>query len=343
MSTSIPLIEPKASEFEIGQVIPIAAAHFVHDIFSSFFPTLLPVIIQKLTLTLTQAGGLSAVMQIPALLNPLIGYLADRVNLRYFVILAPATTATLLGLIGYTPGYLPLALLLFGAGISTAVFHAPAPAFIGKAAGNRIGLGMSLFMAGGELAYTVGPLIAVGIYSAWQLEGFARLIVVGWATSLVLFFRLRGLTVGVEKSGSLRAMLPHFTSFFLPLAMINLFRNPLLESLSTFLPTYMNKTGASLFISGSTLSILELAATGGALVTGSISDRLGRKRILLATCLVSAIFMFIFLQVSGWLRTILLLCLGFTALSSTPVMLAMVQDRFPRNRAVANGLYMVIS
>ena len=40
-------------------------------------------------MSLTQAGLLSTVMQIPHLLNPYIGMLADRVSVRYFVILAP--------------------------------------------------------------------------------------------------------------------------------------------------------------------------------------------------------------------------------------------------------------
>ena len=46
---------------------------------------------------------------------------------------------------------------------------------------------------------------------------------------------------------------------------------------------------------------------------------------------------------AGWLVVPLLLLLGFTALSSTPVMLAMVQDHAGGHPATANGLYMGIS
>ena len=35
--------------------------------------------------------------------------------------------------------------------------------------------------------------------------------------------------------------------------------------------------------------------------------------------------------------------LGFTALSTTPVLLAMVQEHLPNNRAVGNGIFMLIS
>ena len=35
--------------------------------------------------------------------------------------------------------------------------------------------------------------------------------------------------------------------------------------------------------------------------------------------------------------------MGFVVLSTTPVILAIVQDNMPRNRAVGNGLYMMMA
>jgi len=37
------------------------------------------------------------------------------------------------------------------------------------------------------------------------------------------------------------------------------------------------------------------------------------------------------------------LLLGFTGLSITPVIMALVQESFPENRVLANGLYMAMS
>ena len=50
-----------------------------------------------------------------------------------------------------------------------------------------------------------------------------------------------------------------------------------------------------------------------------------------------------FLAVSGWLQFPLLLLLGFTLLSVVPVVMALVQESFPENRALANGFYMALS
>jgi FSR family fosmidomycin resistance protein-like MFS transporter len=97
------------------------------------------------------------------------------------------------------------------------------------------------------------------------------------------------------------------------------------------------------WIAGAALSILELAGIGGALLGGTLSDRVGRKTVLVAAMASSSLLMFVFLNVSGWRLVPVLLALGFTSLSSTPVMLAMVQESVSHNRATANGLFMSMS
>ena len=328
--------------FQGVQAFPILLGHFIHDIYTAAVAPLLPVLIDKLSLSLTAAGSLSAIMQLPAMLNPFFGYMADKVSVRYFVIFAPAITATLVSSIGFTSNYISLAILLFATGVSTASFHAPAPAMVARISGRQVGLGMSLFMVAGSLGYTVGPLLAVWAVSTWTLDGFWRLVFMGWATSLVLFIRLRNMAARPEKSGSLRAMLPLVGGVFVPIILFNLFRNPMIESLTTYLPTYMSRQGASLWIAGASLSIIEFAGAAGSLTMGVWSDRIGRKRVLFIGSLLTTLLMLLFLGAEGWLIVPLLLALGFTGFSAMPVMLAIVQEQFPNNRATANGLYMMV-
>ena len=329
-------------QFHTAQVAPIVGAHFVQDLYSSCVAPLLPLFIEKFSLSLTQAGALTAALQIPAVLNPFIGYLADKVSLRYFVIFAPAVTATLVGLMGVAPRYYALLLLLFTAGVSVAAFHAPSPAMVARASGKQVGLGMSLYMSGGAAAYAVGPLMAVWAVSTWTLEGFWRTAVLGWAATVILYIRLSGLSARPEKPGSLRVILPQIVSFFLPLTLYTLFGFPLLECLSTYLPTYVESQGASLWIAGATLSISMLAGVAGVLLSGPMSDRVGRRWILFMATLSSSILMLVYINVDNWLVIPVLLLVGFTSHSTTPVMLAMVQEHFPRNRAAANGFFMLI-
>ena len=331
-----------AEQFHTGQVLTIAGAHLVNDTYTAFTPALLPVLIEKLSMSLPMAGSLTAIQQIPGVLNPFIGYLADRVSLRYFVILAPAVTATLMSSVGLAPNYLSLAFILLLTGISVAAFHAPAPAMIGRVTGKQVGKGMSFFMAAGELARTIGPLIAVWAISLWTLNGIFRLAAVGWATSLILFWRLRTVPARTDRQVGLRKALPAMSRLFLPIIFFTLFRNFMIECLVTYLPVYMSSQGASLWIAGASLSILELAGVGGALFSGTASDRMGRKPILLIATVTSIVLMFLFLQIEGWMLALVLMALGFTALSTTPVLMSMVQDQLPHHRAVGNGMYMLV-
>jgi FSR family fosmidomycin resistance protein-like MFS transporter len=338
---SVPITQTVEKDFKSEQVLPIAGAHFVHDIYTATVAPLLPVLIEKLSLSLTQAGSLTAILQLPAMLNPLIGYMADKVSLRYFVILAPAVTATLISAISFADSYWAVAILLFMTGISVAAFHAPSPAMIARVAGRKVGLGMSLYMGAGELSRSVGPLVAVWAVTLWTLDGFYRIVVLGWATSLILFWRLRNVQARVEKPASLRGALPAIKQLFVPLTLYVIFRNFVNISLSTYLPTYMKSQGASLIVSGGALSILEFAGVIGALTGGTLSDRIGRKQMLLFSTIGSITLMFVFLNVGGWWLVPVLLALGFTTLSTSPVMMAMVQDHLPKNRAAGNGLYML--
>ncbi|MCK4975507.1 MAG: MFS transporter [Anaerolineales bacterium] len=340
---SIPLTETAEDEFQTEGVLTIAGGHFVHDIYTASVAPLLPVIIEKFSLSLTAAGSLTAFLQFPALINPFIGYMADRISLRYFVILAPAVTATLISSIGFVNSYFGLAILFFITGISVAAFHAPAPAMIGRISGKQVGKGMSFFMAAGELARSVGPILAVWAVSMWTLDGIFRIAVLGWGASLILFWRLRSVAARPEKSGNLRAALPVLRTVFLPLLIIVFFRNFLNVSLTTYLPTYMKTGGSSLWVAGITLSILEFAGVAGALSSGTLSDRLGRKPILVVASVAAAIFMLLFLNAEGWVLVLILLALGFSALSTPPVLMAIVQDHLPNNRAVGNGLFLSMS
>jgi FSR family fosmidomycin resistance protein-like MFS transporter len=326
-------------EFQAGQVLTISVGHFVHDVYSAFLAPLLPILIDKMSLSLTLAGSLSAFTQIPAILNPLIGHFADKYNLRYLVIIAPALSATLMSTMGLAPNYTVLTIMLLLAGVGVAFFHAPAPALVGQISGRRVGKGMSWFMGGGELARTVGPLVAVWAYSTWALEGMFRVMVIGWLTTAILFWRLRNIPVRARKQGSMQSILPKLRTLFLPLGIIIFFRMFMVVSMTTYLPTFMKQNGASLFLGSVSLSIIELAGVVGALSGGTLSDKIGRKRLLLVATILSPLLMFVFMNVSGWLLVPVLLLYGFFSISPGPVFLALIQDHFPENRAVSNGLY----
>ena len=161
--------------FQTGDVATIAGGHAVHDAFTAFLPPLLPQFVQTFTLSNTAAGALAAFLQLPSLLQPFIGHLADRTTLRWIVILGPAVTGTAMSFLGWAPNYVALAMLLIVAGVSLASFHATAPVAIGYLSGNRLGKGMGFFMVGGEAGRTIGPLVVVSALAVMSMKSMASL------------------------------------------------------------------------------------------------------------------------------------------------------------------------
>jgi FSR family fosmidomycin resistance protein-like MFS transporter len=168
----------------------------------------------------------------------------------------------------------------------------------------------------------------------------------GVVASVVLYGRLRdvhGHLPSAEESRPWRNALRAMRPLMVPLIGIITTRAFLLSALTLYLPTFLSEEGSGLWMAGASLSVLEAAGIAGALTGGSISDRLGRRRVLLVSMMGTALLMFVFLAVSGWQRVPLLVLTGFTALAVTPVVMAIVQESVPENRALANGIYMSLS
>lgn len=345
MASISPVAEKTLAEeekFQADRVATIVSGHFTHDTYSAFYAPLLPILQEKLSLSYGLAGTLAMLMQLPGLLNPVIGYLADRISVRYFVIFAPAVTATLMSLIGVAPNFLTLALILMGAGVSISAFHSPAPAMVANVSGKRLGTGMGFFMAGGELGRTLGPIVAAGGVAWFGLEGIWRLMFIGWIVSAILFFRLRNVKVAARTPKAFPWQ--KGLKVFSVLAWLLFTRALFLGAITTFLPTYMNDVvHSSLWLAAAALTILEAAGVAGALLSGFLSDRWGRKGILLLMLLLSPLMLFAFLLSPGWLYVPLLLLLGFTSLSVAPIFMAIVQDEFRNDRSLANGIFIALN
>ncbi len=335
--------------FRAVGVMLVALSHLLHDIYSSFLSPLLPLLIDKLSLSYTAAGMLPIFQRIPSLLNPLFGVIADRGWGRILAILTPATTAVCMGLLGVAPNFWVLALLLFVTGISVTAYHVPTPVLIKQFSGDRKGLGMSLYMLGGELARTIGPLMALGAVSLWGLSGIWRLIPIGVLASVLLGIMLihednkQEIPHKKSEHGTLREEWKRFAPHLVPLSLLVIARAPMKAVLTTFLPTILHGNGETVMHAGISLAILQSAAAFGSFVSGAVSDKIGRKAMLLIASLLTPLTMLLFVYAGEIYRIPLLLLLGLLLVAPTPVMLAYVHDIPTTRPALVNSVFMVIN
>ena len=338
----------KQKDFKTNHVVLVSSAHLLHDTFSSFLAQALPILIDKFGISKTLAGVLSIVQRIPSLFNFLVGIMAENIRARYLVIFAPAVTSVAMSLIGVAPGYTFLVIILFISGISSTLFHVPAPVMIKKLSGSKVGKGMSFFMLGGELARTLGPLVIVGVVSLWGLEGTYKLIPFGLAASVFLFFKLRKISISSSFEGSSTKpeywkIFMKFLPVFIAIGGITFFRAAIKASLTLYLPVYIIENGGEYWFSGVSLSVLQLAGALGTFYAGPISDKIGRKSSLLIIGIVSPVLMYLFTFVQGFWTLPILIIMGVFLIATTPIFLAIVHELDTKRLAFVNGVFMTIN
>ena len=111
-------------------------------------------------------------------------------------------------------------------------------------------------------------------------------------------------------------------------------------SLSAFLPTIQRLRGFSLIAAGSSFTVFMACGALGGLTGGILSDRLGRKPIILASFLLIIPAFLAFLLFRGPLSFLILALLGFLFFLSEPACIVLAQEMAPQNARTASGLVM---
>jgi len=331
-------------KFETGKVLLISLAHFFHDVYTAFLAPLLPYLRESMGISLTFAGLLSVVQRLPTLLNPLVGILAERTKSRYFVIFTPAVTAVSMSLMAVAPHKIYLVLLVLISGISSSFFHVPSPVMMRKVSGKRIGMGMSFYMVGGELARSVGPVAVVGAIELWGLQGITYFIPTGILASVLLYFRLRNISIaesiqnhsGLEYLKVFRKFLPLVST----IALILFFRAAMKSALTFYLPVYITSHGDSKIWAGISLSILQAAGVIGTMFAGTISDKIGRRSMMVIATSAAPILFFGFLYTTGVLQMVFLVLCGLFLFATGPVFLAIVNEYKTEHSNFVNAVFM---
>src|ERR671910_3461862 len=141
-------------------VLLMASAHMMVDGYGNVFAPLLPLLIPRLDLTLATAGTLTMLFQMSASVAQVgFGHLADRWRPRVLIMIGPVVAVTFLSLIGLANSFAMCAAILICGGLGCAAFHPPAAALAHRLGGERPGLAMSVYITGGTLGFSLGPLL----------------------------------------------------------------------------------------------------------------------------------------------------------------------------------------
>jgi FSR family fosmidomycin resistance protein-like MFS transporter len=324
------------SAAEVGLGV-LAWSHFLNDGYINYLPAVLPDLLKKLDIPVALVGSLVlALMGVGSLLQPFIGWAADRVGGRAFILLGIGLSAVAASLIGVAPSYGLLIVLLIVAGLGNATFHPQAMSTARSVAGNREGLSMSVFSVGGELGRGVWPAVAGVLVTALGLPDLWLFAIPG-ALTLILLGRLAPRTEPqprtaiefkwAEKRGPVLALV----------GFVGL-RGMLAFGVVTFAPLLWSEHGGSLIGGATLISVMLIVGIAGNLAGGIIADRIGRRPVLVVSSLLSAVFVVLFSFSSGAWLWVTLGFLGIAVFATAAVTVLVGQDIFPGSRSMASGI-----
>ena len=316
--------------------------HLLNDGFASFYAPLLPLLIDRLDLSLAMAGLLGTTrILVNSLLQPGLGHLVDRSQRPSLVVVGPLLTVTAMSLIGFVGSFQQLLIVMMIAGIGTALFHPAAAALIGANNHGRRGLMMALFSSGGTFGGAIAPIAIVAYTQSFSLDQTYWLIIPGLLILAGFAIPLRGtLPPAVAPIRQERIRLRHIPRRLVILWFAIVFRAMAATAFATFLALIVTERGASAFVGGVAISVFLLTGAIGGFFAGSLSDRIGRKAVLLGSMALASPLLLLFLHGPTSLLLPIIAITGLFALSSTPVGVVAAQECLPGRTGLVSGLVM---
>ena len=320
----------------------LASAHLVTDAYNNFLPPLMPLLIQKMNLSLTLTGSLVTMRALASFFTqPAVGYVSDRTGVRLFVLLGPLMTGIFIGLLGIAPSYWFLAFCLIMGGIGHATVHPQGAAMIGDIGRRRAGLFMSVWMIGGTSGMAIGPLIVTLVVSAFGLSGTLYTIVLAVIITVLLFrFAPAPPRRDAADAYSLRTHLFPKIRSLVVLWLLVAIRSATGMSFMNFLSVLLVQKGVPLLTSGLAVSLFTGGGALGGFLGGTLSDYVGRKKVMLASFLLSPIALLLFLKSDGILSWGLLIIGGICVWGASPVIIVAAQEIAPESRTLVSSMMM---
>ncbi len=324
----------------------MAVAHGVNDAYVGFLAPLLPRIMDKLGLSIALAATLAMILSIAtSLMQPGLGYLADRFGRRSFAIIGPVVTGVFLSMIGLAPTFGTLVVLLVLGGLGSAAFHPPGASMATRAAeGKGSGMRLSIFSFGGAAGYAMGPLMAVGVVGWLGLPGLWVAMIPGVLLGVLLWNVLPAGAADHSPSPP-----PH------PLVVLRHLMGPLgllfgVSALAAFvqrvyltlMPIIIAEQGGSEGLGAVALTVYLGAQALGTLTGGILTDRWDRRRLLvMATFLAFPTHAAAVLLPAGSVGGLAFAAgAGFLNMMLLPPIVVMAQEILPEGAAVGAGVVM---
>jgi len=321
-------------------ILLMASAHLMVDGYGNIYAPMLPILIPRLGLSLAAAGTLTMLFQMAASVAQVgFGNLADQWRPRTLIMVGPVVSVTVLSLLGLATSREMLAGVLIVGGLGAAAFHPPAAALAHRLGGDRQGLAMSVYITGGTLGFSLGPLFFAPFAERFGLEWTPLLALPGLAVVAFFVRRVPEIPLHPSTSRGFAALRPYARPLAL-LYTIVVLRTLASLTFATFVPVMLTRRGLSVGEAGASVAAYLFGSGVGGFFGGPAADRFGARRVIALSLVLSTPFLFVAPFLSGWMFVVVLAIGGLFLQSTLPVNVTFGQSLAPVSAATVSSLMM---
>ena len=316
-----------------NQFFFLTFAHTILDSYANLFPHLQPRLLANLASAATRNSFAGILISVYSLFSSLgqvfFGWLSDRVRTVHFITFGVAFTVIGLGLVSLTPSTTIVIVLLAIGGTGVAAFHPQATTYAGALAAETRGMGISIFLTGGNIGRAIGPVVLLLIpyrlgygHLIWEmvpglLVALSVPIILKFEHELDLTASARVLSHGgkTQRESFWIVAQPYLFSLIV-LFVIASFRTVTGIGLENFLSIHLNDLNYSDQMRSLVVALYIFAGSMGIMGSGWVLSRVHTLILLLFSLVVAPPLLYVALHTQG-IISLVFLFLGNVVLSSS--------------------------
>ena len=349
MNTTVSTV--KANNPVYTMMILIGVCHLINDTMQSVIPAMFPLLERDMGLTYTQLGLISFTLNMFAsVLQPVVGAVTDKKPMPFALPIGMVSSFIGLTMLILAPNYPLILVSVLFLGLGSAVFHPEGSRVSFMAAGNKRGLAQSIYQVGGNSGQALAPLISAFLILPFGMYGASFVLIltaigIFMLTKIAIWYRKQ---LEEEKLSKVKKVLvsslPPLTKkqvgIALSLLLVIIFaRSFYVTNITNFYVFYLIQEYGLTIEKGQLLIFLFMACgVVGTFFGGSLSDRIGRKNVILLSVVVPIPLCLALPYVPLWLVVILLIMIGALIMISFSVTVVYAQELVPTKIGTMAGL-----
>ena len=328
----MPHLNNRSIRLEWTQLLVLAGAHFVVDMFGNMLPSILPVVQEQFALSLSMGVFILVLLTLTSnFVQTLTGHTRANKTVPMFLYLGLVLSAgiCLLSALPRSDMGIPLIVLLgIVSGVGIALAHPEGLRAIDSLRQIPPAISTAVFMTGGFLGFAAGGVISTLLVSRFGLKGLYPLTVCPLAGVLMVILSKVRLSTG-HTENSRQADCANAPETKLPFWQLMVMAVPAAVSTTvvlSLLPTNLNELGFKLTFGGFSATMFGLGSTVGPFVWAAIAQKKGELRCSILAFLLGAPLLAVYLlMINSTMAVWMLFGLGFCSMSAYMLMITLAR------------------